>query len=128
MNQESNEKLTQPSVLPAAWVEKIFATMLAHYGSRFADMWRDADIAMVKAVWAEKLGGFRDRSDCLKYGLDCLDGREWPPTLPEFISDCRRAPAPKVRALEHKLSPEDIERNRERARKISEALGRKLAA
>jgi hypothetical protein len=128
MNRESNEKSIQPSALHPAWLEKIFSTMLAHYGSRFADMWRDADIAMVKAVWAEKLGGFTDKPECLKYGLDCLDGREWPPSLPEFLADCRRAPRPFVASIEHKLTPEEIDRNRERARKAIEELGRKLVA
>lgn len=128
MSQEK-EKSTQPcALLPLAWVEKIFATMLAHYGSRFADMWRDANIADVKAVWAEKLAGFRDRPDCLKYGLNCLDGRDWPPSLPEFLADCRRAPTPKIVALEHKLSPDEIERNKARVKAMAKRLGRRMAA
>lgn len=125
---ESNEKSILPRALPAPWVDRIFATMLAHYGSRFVDMWRDAIIADVKAVWSEKLGGFADRPDCIKYGLDCLSGRDWPPSLPEFLSDCRRAPAPEVVKLEHKLSPDEIERNKMRARELVEKLGRKMAA
>ena len=128
MNQESNEKSIRPSALPPAWVEKIFATMLAHYGNRFADMWRDTDIAMVKAVWAEKLAGFYDKTDCLKYGLDCLVGRDWPPTLPEFIQDCRRAPSPEFRALPHKLSQEELERNKSRAKEMADRLGRRMTA
>ena len=128
MSQESNEKSTQSPMLPVSWVDKIFSTMLAHYGSKFSDMWRDADIADVKAVWAEKLGGFRERPSCLKYALDCLDGRQWPPTLPEFISDCRRAPTPVVRQIEHKLSDEDIDRNKARLKSISESLYRSKSA
>lgn len=125
---ESSEKSTHPSALHSAWVDRIFSIMLAHYGSRFADMWRDTNIAEVKAVWAAKLGGFSDRPDCLKYGLDCLDGRQFPPTLPEFIADCRRAPKPKVIAIEHKLSPEEIMRNKKRAEKMAKLLGRRMTA
>lgn len=125
---ESSEKSIQHRALPSAWVDRIFSTMIAHYGSRFADMWRDTNIADVKAVWAEKLGGFADMPDCLKYGLGCLDGREWPPTLPEFLADCRRAPKPTLTAIEHKLLPEDIERNKARLKSIAENLFRSKAA
>lgn len=125
---ESSGKSTHRTALPASWTDRIFATMLAHYGNRFTDMWRDANIADVKAVWADKLGGFADRPDAIKYALGCLEGREWPPSLPEFLADCRRAPKPVVVALEHKLSPEEINRNKERARKMAERLGRRFAA
>lgn len=125
---ESSEKSIQRRALPSAWVDRIFATMLANYGSRFADMWRDTNIADVKAVWAEKLGGFADKPECLKYGLDCLDGREWPPSLPEFLADCRRAPAPVLKALEHKQTTEDMERNKRRVAEIAQRLGRRMAA
>ena len=125
---ESSEKSIHRRALPTAWVDRVFATMHAHYGSRFADMWRDTNIAEVKAVWAEKLGGFSDKPECIKYGLDCLDGREWPPSLPEFLADCRRAPAPVLKALEHRLTPDDIARNKQRAARIAESLGRKMTA
>ena len=125
---ESSGKSTHRTALPANWIDRVFATMIAHYGTRFADMWRDANICDVKAVWAEKLGGFADRPDAIKYALGCLEGREWPPSLPEFLADCRRAPRPVTLALEHKPTDEDMARNRERARKLIEDLGRRMAA
>lgn len=128
MTREQSEKSIQPSALHSTWVEKIFATMMAHYGSRFADMWRDTNIADVKAVWAKKLGGFADKPDSIKYAIDCLDGREWPPSLPEFLADCRRAPRPFVKSIEHKLTPEEIDRNKERARKAIDSISRKFAS
>jgi hypothetical protein len=128
MNPESNEKLTRPSMLPASWVDRIFSVMLAHYGARFSDMWRDTDIADVKAVWAEKLSGFHDRPDCLKYGLDCLVGHPFPPSLPEFLADCRRAQRQSVVSIDHKLSVEDIARNRARLKSISDNLFRRKFA
>ena len=114
--------------LDRSWIDRIFAVMSCTYGRKFADMWAGQDAEMVKAVWAEKLGGFRDRPDCIKHALDCLEGRDWPPTLPEFIGDCRRAPKPVVAALEHKPSAEEIARNRDRARQMCEALSRRMQA
>ena len=112
--------------LPDAWIEKIFATLSAFYGNKFSDMWSNTNIDDVRAVWADRLGGFIDKPWCIKYALDNLDGRQWPPTLPEFISDCRRAPAPVVRQLEHKLSDEEMAHNRARLAAIAEKLGRSM--
>jgi len=120
--------MTSHTCLPREWVDRLFAVMSCTYGRKFADMWAGQDAEMVKAVWAEKLGGFRDRPESIKYAIGCLEGREWPPTLPEFLADCRRAPKPAVAALEYKPSDEDMARNRERARKMAEALGRRMAA
>lgn len=121
------QQLTYPP-LEKAWIDRIFALMACIYGRKFSDMWAGQDADMVKAVWAEKLAGFHERHDAIKYALDCLEGREWPPTLPEFLSDCRRAPKPVVATLEHKLSPEDLERNRLRVRKMAESISRRMAA
>lgn len=52
-------------------------------------MWRGIDPAQLKAVWAEKLGGFSDRPEIIKHALDSLDDKPWPPTLPEFVEICR---------------------------------------
>jgi hypothetical protein len=127
MSQESNVKSIHRCALPPEWVERIFATMLAHFGNRLADMWRDTNIADVKNVWGERLGGFIDKPWCIKYALDCLDGRQWPPTLPEFMADARRAPAPTVVAIEHKLTPEQIERNKARLKAITEGLALRMS-
>lgn len=118
-------------MLPAKWIDRIFEHMAGLYGSRFADLWRGTDIAAVKTLWAEKLGGFGDTPDAIKAALDALDDKPLPPTLPEFLHLCRdaarRAP-PKTLALEHKLSAEDIAKNRARIAAITEQLGRKMTA
>ena len=75
--------------LPVAWVDRIFARFSAMYGNKFADMWKDTNLAEVKLMWAGKLGGFIDKPDAIKQALDSFDERPWPPTLPEFIVACR---------------------------------------
>lgn len=120
----------QPN-LPIAWIDRIFNHLSGLYGSKFTDMWRETDIAEVKLLWAEKLAGFKGRPEAIKSAMDALDDKPWPPTLPEFLHLCRdaaRRAGPLVPALEHKLSPEDIERNKARAREMAEKLGRRMVA
>jgi hypothetical protein len=76
----------------AALVDRLFARFVALYGSqKVGAMWADADLAEVKMVWAVQLSRFNPQS--IKVALQCLidSGREWPPTLPEFIEACRQA-------------------------------------
>lgn len=81
----------RPSVLPDAWINRLFAQMSGMYGSKFADLWGSSDLSDVKAIWAQKLGGFADKPECIKAALDGLDERPFPPTLPEFLTLCRTA-------------------------------------
>jgi hypothetical protein len=73
--------------LPTAWIEKLFDRMAALYGSKFADMWRGADPAEVKKLWADELGKLT-REEVTK-GAQALMTLEWPPSLPQFINLCR---------------------------------------
>jgi hypothetical protein len=131
MSNESNATLpVKLSVLPDSWVERIFSRMMAYYGTLFSDRWRDSNLHEVKAVWAEELASFSDNPECFKRALAAMvDGSTFPPTLPEFKAMCRaNYKRPQMVAIEHKLSPEDMERNRERARQMAARLGRRMAA
>lgn len=78
------------NALPDRWVEKIFSTMSAYYGSLFLDRWRGTDLAEVKQVWAEALATFSDCPECFSAALkDLTSGSQFPPTLPEFVALCR---------------------------------------
>jgi len=107
MNETLPERLF---ALPDAWVERIFERLSGLYGARFSDMWRGTDWANVKRTWAERLAGFADKPNAIKSALDSCDARPFPPTLPEFLADCRAAQlriGPAVLALpEPKLDPE----------------------
>ncbi len=131
MNNESNVTLpAKLSVLPDSWIERIFSRMMAYYGTLFSDRWRDSNLHEVKAVWAEELASFSDSPECFRLSLAAMvDGSTFPPTLPEFKALCRtHYKRPQMVALEHKLSPEDIERNKSRAKQMAERLGRRMAA
>ncbi len=78
-------------ILPEAWIDRIFARMEAAYGSLFLDRWRGCDIIEVKKVWAEELRSFSDYPECFGGALKAMiDECKFPPTLPEFVSLCRK--------------------------------------
>lgn len=76
---------TKPA--PISWVESLFARMHAIYANKFVDKWRDTDLALVKAMWAEEMGKLT--SEELKRGYNALMSRDWPPDLPEYVKMCR---------------------------------------
>lgn len=61
--------------------------MLNTYGKRFTDLWGTTDPKAWVSYWCDQLAGFTAAE--LKRGMDALDTREWPPTLPEFKRLCR---------------------------------------
>jgi hypothetical protein len=73
--------------VPLPWVEALFAKMTGFYGAKFSDQWRGCNLDQVKALWADEMGKLTREE--LKRGADSLIGREWPPTLPEFVKLCR---------------------------------------
>ena len=108
--------------MPESWVAKIFAKFEARYGSLFLDRWRGCDMDNVIGVWAEELAGFAERPEAISYALRSLAISKFPPTLPEFIEACRRAPEKEVPALPYHPTAEDIERSRGMARSLGEAV------
>lgn len=110
--------------LPDAWVSRIFSRLEGRYGSLFHDRWRGCDMANVRETWAEELAGFHDRPDAIGYALRTLADQQFPPTLPEFLVACRRAPAKaSAPALEHRTTAEERERSADMARRLGEAVG-----
>lgn len=89
---QNSSTSTRP--VPLSWVESLFARMQAMYGNKFIDMWRDADLPTVKAMWAEEMGKLN--SEELKRGYGALMTRDWPPTLPEYIRMCKPSIDPTV--------------------------------
>ncbi len=123
--------LRQP--LPLGWVRKLFAELQGNYGTRFLDMWRsgqtnvdgdDVGLQNAMSLWAERLGGFRDKPEAIRRVLDALP--EHPPTLPKFLELCRACcPGPEHKALPApNLTPAQIAERQAAA----EAIAAKVAA
>lgn len=134
----TSEQSTTPRRLPDSWVQRIFATLQGHYGTRFLNMWKTgqvlpdgSDAGVVNAMnhWADKLGGYSERGDVIKKVLDNLPIE--PPSLPQFLELMRHAwfPPPVVGHIEHTYTAEQLERNKRNAAecmaKIKELLKEK---
>lgn len=61
--------------------------MSGMYGSKFADLWRGVDLTVVRKMWGQELAKLS--KDELKFGVQTLMSRPFPPTLPEFVSLCK---------------------------------------
>ena len=108
-----------------ALVERLFSRFVAYYGSqKVGAMWADADVQEVKAVWARALMKFDPKS--IGCALDRLieSGREWPPTLPEFVELCRQSAIGRQQAqVPALLSPGNGRTDAETAkRKVAELI------
>ncbi len=103
----------QPPPLPLAWVERLFARFSATWGAqKLAAMFPVADHDDVKSVWAAQLGRFEPPTIVAALQAMTDSGREWPPSLSEFVKACqeaaisRRAHAPAALLDARRASPE----------------------
>ena len=127
---------SQHQPLPASWVDRLFARFSAAWGfQKTGVMFPVESHEAVRALWAEQLGRFQPESIRAALQAEIDSGREWPPTLPEFLHLCIQAQrvVPKEPYLriegKGKYDPNrpDIVEARERCMATANALGmRKL--
>lgn len=84
--------------VPVRWVEDLFARLAAILGGAMSNVYASADPQLVKAEWAEALGGFS--ADEVKRGINATRTRKFPPNLPEFLHLCRPALDPETAWIE----------------------------
>lgn len=77
--------------LPLPWINRLFEKLTVTYGSAFLQRWRDVDINTVKSDWSHELSGYDKSPSAIAFALANLPER--PPTVIEFRSLCRQAPA-----------------------------------
>jgi hypothetical protein len=112
------------------WIQKIFATMQGHYGSRFLNMWKtgqvlpdgtDAGVANAMETWDRKLAGYAHSPETIKRTLDTLPPD--PPTLPQFCEMMRLNFVPRNDlALTRTHTPEEIAKNKQRIAEMLSTL------
>lgn len=90
------------NAIPQRWVEALFEKMTAFYGARFADLWRGADVAVVKRAWGIELAKLSSQQ--MKAGAENLAQIGKAPTLPEFIAHCRQCRIEAVASESQKLT------------------------
>lgn len=105
------------SSIPISWIDTLFSRFSAAWGAqKVGAMFPAESHADVKALWAAQLARFEPET--LRHALAATleSGREWPPSLPEFVATCqrsateRRARAPAVALPMPNGSPEVAER------------------
>lgn len=93
----------------SAWLDaaitRVWERFENRYGSLWMDRWAGLPMARVKAEWADELRGFT--ADAIRYGFDAVKDGRFPPTLPEFVEACRRAPKPRLVALDAPPIPQE---------------------
>ncbi|MFL9998735.1 hypothetical protein PQR34_45395 [Paraburkholderia sediminicola] len=82
--------MSASQAVPEAWIVSLFARMQAIFGARFAALWADADLDLVKRVWAEALAGVPP--DDLRRAVAALPREKRPPDLPRFLEACEPVP------------------------------------
>lgn len=119
----------QQKTLPASWVDKLFLRLMGVYGREFTGQFsqfdaegNDIGLLNAKQVWAEELGGFADHPEAMAYALKNLPERC--PNAIRFRDLCRHAPPKNVLQLDHKLSDEQIESNKAKAKELLDMLAR----
>lgn len=128
MTQASESSMSRQP-LSQRWVAKIFQELQGNYGTRFLNQWKtgqtlddgtDAGVVNAMSEWGKKLAGFADKPECIRRALDNLPGD--PPSLPQFIDMCRRAPANEAPKLAYTPTPEDLARARDAANAAAAAV------
>lgn len=81
----------------------------------------DAGVVNAMAEWGKKLAGFAEQPERIKRVLETLPAD--PPSLPQFVELCRQVRIDSdTPRLEHKQTPEEIERSRQFARSLKRAI------
>lgn len=76
------------SVLPDAWVRRIFERMEDRYGDLWAQRFGGIPVERMARTWAEDLGDLS--GDEVARGVSACRDIKFPPTLPEFRALCRK--------------------------------------
>ncbi|WP_244096418.1 hypothetical protein [Burkholderia dolosa] len=114
------------TAIPQRWIERLFGTMSAFYGARFADLWRGSKVAEVKRAWGIELSKLS--AEQMRAGRENLAALAKPPTLPEFMALCRQARAEQAAHTAPQLTHEKradqatVEANLSRMREVQRPL------
>ena len=91
--------------LPAAWVDELFNRLTVRYGAAFMRQYEGIDASLVRADWAEILGGYVSHPEAISYALQFLPP-DRPPNAMVFRELCRRAPEPETVRIASDIKPD----------------------
>lgn len=97
-------------------IQRVHQKMLLSFGNQFQAKWAGLDMAMVYDEWAQTL---RDCSiGAIAFATEESKKNDMPPSLGAFLKLCRDYKPEPILKLEHKLTVEQIERNKARLAEI----------
>lgn len=70
-------------------IERLFQKFEDFYGTKWAAQYGDFPRERVKSTWAEELAGFIDKPEVIARAVSSQRENKSPPTLPEFMTNCR---------------------------------------
>jgi hypothetical protein len=116
------------------YMDRLFFKLHGLYGQDFVRKYslgriennEDVGITNAREVWAEELAGFHDQPEAIAYALQHVDPKHVP-NAPEFRELCRQGARkaddkPALPALERKFTPEELEANKARIRRMVQGL------
>ena len=106
--------------LPIRAVERIFARLVATYGTEFTGRYAQVPDDELKEVWAHELRHFSNRLHAIAWALENLPPRC--PNLIEFRDLCDNAPEPVRPRLPEPQTPVDPARVAELRTRLAQAL------
>ena len=101
-------------------VERVFQKLLLSFGNQLLAKWQGIDMNAVYEDWADALTEFS--LGAINHGIESAKNLQHPPSQGEFKELCRAYKPSMPAMLEHKLTPEQIERNRARIADIAKNL------
>lgn len=107
-------------------MEKAFQRMASFFGNQVLAKWEGLDMQMVYGEWADELS--RCSLGQIRHGIELSKREKHPPNLGEFAELCRKYKASDVVKLEHKITPEQLEKNKRRIAEIAASLAKRKEA
>ena len=104
-------------------MERIFQKLAMAFGNQMVAKWGGLDQQEVYTDWAESMQEFS--LGAINHGIEAAKEQPHPPSQGEFKTLCRGYKPALPTMLEHKLSPEQIEKNRVRIAEMVRSLAEK---
>ena len=103
-------------------MERVFQKMSLAFGSQFSEKWKGFQIEDIAEDWIEDLNQFS--LGAINHGIEKSRALSFPPNLGQFVAFCVEfvPPESNVLKISRKFTPEELAKNRERLKAISEML------
>jgi hypothetical protein len=97
-------------------MERVFQKLLMAFGNQMSAKWDGFNLDEVYADWAESASNLT--LGAINHGIELSKHCKHPPSQGEFIELCKQYKPEERLKLDHKLTPEQIEANKEKLKEI----------